>query len=384
MTTVFLILLGAIAIAPTIYFFSFNNLALTNYKEFIERFGHNLEENEVTTEDGYILNLWHLIPNFSVNPEKVIFLQPGFASTGICYFSIKKKSLAYLLQEKGYDVWIGNNRGSKFSSKHVSKNPKDVNGDFWEFSLDDFAKYDITAEINYIKKRTGAKKVHFVGYSEGSTLLLMLYMDNPQFVESSINKFISIATVPNLLSIPVSISESIDKICDYLEIAEPFTKAFQISDSIRTTLVKSVKSNPKYFVKKFKEDGSITNKTDSEAIAFFLSHYPTDTSIYHLYQWEKIQEEKKLVHYNVHSKEKDKFREYDLNVLKNWKIKTFVTRSKCDNFSPYNEVTEFYNNIKNKSLITFFDSDYAHLDYGLAKSAYKDIYIPIVNYLDEK
>ena len=121
MNPLIFMLLGALAVVPTMYYFSFNNLSLNNYKEYIERFGHKLEENEVTTEDGYIINLWHLIPDFPVNPEKVIFLQPGFASSGLCYFELQKKSLPYLLQEKGYDVWIGNNRGSKFSANTLQK-----------------------------------------------------------------------------------------------------------------------------------------------------------------------------------------------------------------------------------------------------------------------
>ena len=111
-----------------------------------------------------------------------------------------------LFCKKGYDVQIGNNRGSPPSKKHVSKNPKISNGDYWDFSMDDFIKYDIVSEIDYIKKHTGAQKVDFIGYSEGSTLFLMLYMDNPKFVESSINKFVSIGTVPNLSDIPISIT----------------------------------------------------------------------------------------------------------------------------------------------------------------------------------
>ena len=62
--------------------------------------------------------------------------------------------------------------------------------------------YDLTSEINYIKKRTDVEKVHFVGYSEGSTLFLMLYMDNPHFIESSINEVplsltLAIVTIPS-------------------------------------------------------------------------------------------------------------------------------------------------------------------------------------------
>ena len=53
------------------------NLSISNeelpyyYKEYIESFGHKLEEHQVTTEDGYILTLWHLAPNSSVDKNKV-------------------------------------------------------------------------------------------------------------------------------------------------------------------------------------------------------------------------------------------------------------------------------------------------------------------------
>ena len=52
----------------------------------------------------------------------------------------------------------------------------------------------------------------------------MLYMDNPKFVESSINKFVSIGTVPNLSDIPISITETIEKGLYYSKIKEPFLK----------------------------------------------------------------------------------------------------------------------------------------------------------------
>ena len=75
MGSIMLIMLGAITVGPTIYYFSNSNKnsLLNNYKEYIERFGNQLEENEVITDDGYILSLWHLIPNFQVDLEKVIF-----------------------------------------------------------------------------------------------------------------------------------------------------------------------------------------------------------------------------------------------------------------------------------------------------------------------
>ena len=385
MNSLIAILFGTLITVPTLFYFLQTGKSINNYKGLIERFGHKLEKNEVITKDGYILSLWHLIPNFVVNINKVIYLQCGFANSGLCYFYLEDKSLPYLLQERGYDVWIGNNRGSEPCLKHISKDSSKSTGDFWDFSMDDFIKYDIISEINYIKNRTNAKKVDFIGYSEGSALFLMLYMDNPNYVESSIKKFVSIGTVPNLSNVTVSLTELIDKVYGLLKISEIFTKVLKVNDGERAAIKSAYKANPIYFIKLFREKGLISNRTDYDGLSKFFAHYPTSTSIYNLYHWEKIQEKGKLVYYNPRSENSNELKEYDLNVLKKWKIKAFISRSLTDSYSSYNEVTKLYENIENKSLVTIFDSTgFAHLDYALAKSAYEDFYFPLVNFLDNK
>ena len=48
------------------------------YKDYIKSLGYKLEEYEVITEDNYILSLWHFVPKNPVDPEKVVYFQPGF------------------------------------------------------------------------------------------------------------------------------------------------------------------------------------------------------------------------------------------------------------------------------------------------------------------
>ena len=91
------------------------------------------------------------------------------------------------------------------------------------------------------------------------------------------------------------------------------------------------------------------------------------------------------MYYNPNSKLSDGIKEYDYNVIKNWKIRSFNTRTTCDSFSSYTGVSKFLNTIQNQSLITIFDTDsFSHLDFSLGKSSYKDFYIPLVNFLEEK
>ena len=168
------------------------------YKEYIESFGHKLEEHQVTTEDGYILTLWHLSPNSSLNKNKVVYFQHGFTCTAWVFFQMEKNSLPFLLVEQGYDVWLGNSRGTIFSLDHISKNYKKANGDYWDFSMDENVIYDLPASIEYVKQVTGATKINYIGHSQGTTIFFMLYMHNPSYIESSINKFIGLGTVPNI------------------------------------------------------------------------------------------------------------------------------------------------------------------------------------------
>jgi lysosomal acid lipase/cholesteryl ester hydrolase len=46
----------------------------------------------------------------------------------------KNNSPAFTMLENGYDVWLGNNRGTPFSRNHTVLNP-DKDSEFWKFSF---------------------------------------------------------------------------------------------------------------------------------------------------------------------------------------------------------------------------------------------------------
>ena len=358
---------------------------ITYYKDYIKSLGYKLEDHEVITEDGYILNLWHIAQN-TIDPKKVVFIQPGFTCTSWVFFQNEKNSLPFMLTDLGYDVWLANNRGTIFSTDHISKDSGDLNGDYWDFSMDENVMYDLPANIEYIKKYTGAEKVEYIGHSQGTTIFFMLYMHNPSYVESTINKFISLGTVPNIAYtnfLPIKI---IDAIYGLLEMSQPFTKAISFSLGQRTILSNICKSKPNICKMAFETFSSITptNRINYETLYPFLYYYPGGTNTGTLLHWSQIHREKKLVYFSPEYSDKKEVKEYDKKVIKNWNIKALIQRSDDDNFSSYDDVTELYETIENKSLIKLLDTSlYGHTDDLAAESAIEDIYIPLINFLKD-
>jgi hypothetical protein len=63
-------------------------------------------------------------------------------------------------------------RGNTFSRSHVSLSPDAA--EFWAFSYDEMADYDIPASIDYVLKSTGVKRVAYVG--EGLSVCLYVHL----------------------------------------------------------------------------------------------------------------------------------------------------------------------------------------------------------------
>jgi gastric triacylglycerol lipase len=81
----------------------------------------------------------------------VVFLQHGITDSADCWImNTGEKSPAFRLARAGYDVWLGNNRGTKYSMSHTTLNPNKDKA-YWEFSYTELGEYDAPTQVDYIR-----------------------------------------------------------------------------------------------------------------------------------------------------------------------------------------------------------------------------------------
>ena len=77
------------------------------------------------------------------------------------------KANAFILSNAGYDVWMGNNRGSQYSLGHVSLTTDDQ--EFWNFYQLEMGTIDVPTFIDFVLEKTELDQLSYVGHSEGTT-----------------------------------------------------------------------------------------------------------------------------------------------------------------------------------------------------------------------
>ncbi|XP_043465854.1 lipase 1-like [Leptopilina heterotoma] len=154
--------------------------------DLVSGYGYPFEIHHVETEDGYTLEV-HRIPHGKENDDKgssksVAFLKHGLVDSSASFmFAGPNVSLAYLLADSGYDVWMSNSRGNVYSRQHKIYSPRKTA--FWNFSWHEFGIYDSPAVIDYILNKTSEKKVFHVCVSEGCSELYVMTSLKPEYNE---------------------------------------------------------------------------------------------------------------------------------------------------------------------------------------------------------
>ncbi|XP_054975402.1 lipase member J isoform X2 [Sorex araneus] len=191
-----------------------NPEAKMNISQIISYWGYPDEKYDVVTEDGYVLGLYR-IPygknNSNNSAERlVVYLQHGlFTSASSWISNLPNNSLGFILADAGYDVWMGNSRGTTWSRKHLYL--KTNSEDFWAFSFDEMAKYDLPASINFIVNHTKQEEIFYIGHSQGTTIAFITFSTMPKIAEK-IKVFFALAPVFSIKHIKLPIVKTAYKL----------------------------------------------------------------------------------------------------------------------------------------------------------------------------
>ncbi|XP_016206990.1 triacylglycerol lipase 2-like [Arachis ipaensis] len=143
--------------------------------------GYKCQELQVTTADGYILSVQRIPEgrsgngNNNNNKKQPVIIQHGILVDGMTWLlNGPDQNLPLILADNGFDVWISNTRGTRFSRRHISLDPSTPA--YWNWSWEELGRYDLRAVVEYVSNQTG-QKIHYIGHSQGTLIALTAFSE---------------------------------------------------------------------------------------------------------------------------------------------------------------------------------------------------------------
>lgn len=195
---------------------------------YARRVGLDCEIFDVQTEDGFIIELWHIYnpreyertsssqrsprapeifpDNFPANGSKngasgsqyrpgekkyPILMIHGLLQSAGAYCTNDEDSLAFFLAKSGYDVWLGNNRCG-FKPRHNMLKYSDPR--MWAWNIRQMGVMDLPALISRVLSETGFERLGLIAHSQGTTqTLVALAKEQRPEISEKISVFCALA-----------------------------------------------------------------------------------------------------------------------------------------------------------------------------------------------
>lgn len=301
--------------------------------------GYKFDTHQVITDDGYIINMFRLKQKFSDKPNiggPVIYLQHGLGvSADAWVVHHEKEALGLMLVSAGFDVWLGNARGSKYSYYHQTLDHDSK--EYWAFSWQQMALHDITTSLKYVQGVTQVQKLMYVGHSQGTSEAFVLLSDDQthKWANNLISHFVALAPICLMTNFRQKTILALSKYKEFIYKAAMKAGLWQFGkDNCNISKSKQIrwdiqcKINKKSCYKKFTFMDEFPEMDDISRTGVFLNTKPQAMSL------------RTLVHYaQLISKPKDKpeFSKYDFGVTENikqygqptppvWDLKNITTK----------------------------------------------------------
>ncbi|EFA10585.2 gastric triacylglycerol lipase [Tribolium castaneum] len=358
----------------------YNPDVLSDVQAMSQRHGYSFEKLPVTTDDGYILNIFKISSKNSVGDKLPVFVQHGIAENSGAWADKGNRSLAYRLVEEGHDVYLGNLRGSIFSNKHVKYSVNDPR--YWNFNLDIMAANDLRSMLNFVAKSTGSK-ILYIGHSMGTTLSFMYSSEFSKEASQILQGIIALAPVGFLNGVPIiELARPIGiPLLDVLSVLH--IRGLLYQEKIIHKLINVLCKNavPEICYGFFSLATGPTKQFLPEDMLTFLSYWPSGLSIYQLKHYLQIGASKKFQKYDYgrigNLKHYGSFKPPSYK-LKDIKVPISLMYGENDILFRQKNVDRLFHEIgshsKSKYAISAGRQGYSHIDFVYAKNLEDDLY----------
>ncbi|KAJ7964768.1 Lipase [Quillaja saponaria] len=353
----------------------------------VKKHGYTCEEHLVTTQDGYILSMQRIPVGKSggmAGNKLPVLLQHGLLMDGITWLLLPpQQSLAFLLADDGFDVWLANTRGTKYSRQHTSLTPGDP--DYWNWSWDELVKYDLPATIQYVHDQTG-QKLHYVGHSLGTLMALAAFSKNQLLNLLRSAALLSPIAYAGQMTSPLARNAADNFVAEYLYKIGIYE--FDPSGQGVIEVLKKICKKPGVDCTNLLT--AFTGKNcclDPSIVTVFLEHEPQPTATKNMIHLSQMIREGTITMYD-YKDEKENTKHYgqptppiyDMTSIPN-DFPLFLSYGGADALSDVKDVKLLLGSLKDHEgdkLVVQERDDYAHADYVMAENAQQDVYDPLM------
>eukprot|EP00347_Sterkiella_histriomuscorum_P012882 403366856 len=356
-----------------------------NIYQLIRDQGYPFEMHFYETEDGYINKVVRISGGKNSDPIKnlekggprkpVVILQHGLNCSCTDWILNDKNSLAFILADNGYDVWMNNTRGNRYSRHHMFLDPDVDKKEFWDYSFEDMAKYDQPALFNFVLMKTGVAKVTYIGHSQGTSQMFCALSENLQFFKDRMNLFIALAPVVRLDSCS---SGLILKMKDNQHIENLLIK----NEIFEITPAKKNNKAAAFFHKIFPEISNFGLKMLSDddprevnqnCLEGYLSHYPAGTSLKTIRHFKQVMNKKSFEHFDYGQEEnirrygQEQPPQIPLENIKDFPIALLAGQE--DKLANINDVRWLKEKLESQNSVVFYEEyKFGHLSFLIPNS----------------
>ena len=133
------------------------------------------QPQQIKTEDGWLLTLQRFSPD-DASGLPVLMVPDVFENTNV-YHLDERHSFVRLLAGYGSDVTLVDLRGQGASEK-----PTWWNDRRYDWTFDDYVRFDLPAAVEAVREATGAEKVILIGHGLGGSACFAYAQSHPEVV----------------------------------------------------------------------------------------------------------------------------------------------------------------------------------------------------------